>query len=115
MKKPAGFSRRRACVYLFDLSGRLLQAMAVRRHGCPMMIVVAVMAEALHLFPSYRQAAALSNPIFGATFSPALFRRVAWRAQQFDYAIIQAIAKIEPARCGGDVAYLEIDSGARWP
>jgi hypothetical protein len=54
MKKPAGFSRRRACVFLFDLSGRLLQAMAVRRHGCPMMMmmVVAVMAEGLHLFPS---------------------------------------------------------------
>jgi hypothetical protein len=52
MKKPAGFSRRRAWVFLFDLSGRLLQAMAVRRHGYPMMMVVAVMAEALHLFPS---------------------------------------------------------------
>jgi hypothetical protein len=52
MKKPAGFGRRRACVFLFDLSGRLLQAMAVRRHLCPMMMVVAVMAEALHLFPS---------------------------------------------------------------
>jgi hypothetical protein len=37
----------------FDLSGRLVQAMAVRRHGCPMMMVMAVMAEALHLLPSY--------------------------------------------------------------
>src|ERR1700722_8643075 len=27
--------------------------MAVRRHGCPMMMVVAVMAEALHLYPRY--------------------------------------------------------------
>jgi hypothetical protein len=32
-----------------DLSGRLLQAMAVRRHGVPMMMVVTVMAVALHL------------------------------------------------------------------
>jgi hypothetical protein len=38
-----------------DLSGRLLQAMAVRRHGCPMMMVMAVMAEALHLLPTYGQ------------------------------------------------------------
>jgi hypothetical protein len=35
---------------LFDLSGRLVQAMAVRRHGGPMMMVVTVMAAALHLF-----------------------------------------------------------------
>jgi competence protein ComEA len=33
----------------FDLSGRLLQAMAVRRHECPMIMVVAVMAVVLHL------------------------------------------------------------------
>jgi hypothetical protein len=32
-----------------DLSGRLLQAMAIRRHGYPMMVVMAVMAGALHL------------------------------------------------------------------
>jgi hypothetical protein len=36
----------------FDLSGRLVQAMAVRRHGCPMMVVMTVMAAALHLFKS---------------------------------------------------------------
>jgi hypothetical protein len=40
---PAGFG------VSFDLSGRLVQAMAVRRHGCSMVMVVAVMAEALHL------------------------------------------------------------------
>jgi hypothetical protein len=35
----------------FDLSGRLHQAMAVRRHGCPMMMVmIPVMAVALHLY-----------------------------------------------------------------
>jgi hypothetical protein len=33
----------------FDLSGRLAQAMAVRRHGYSMMVVMAVMAEGLHL------------------------------------------------------------------
>jgi hypothetical protein len=49
MKKPTSVIRRRAWVFLFDLSGRLVQAMAVRRHGCPMMMVVAVMAEGLHL------------------------------------------------------------------
>jgi hypothetical protein len=40
---PAGFG-------FFDLSGRLVQAMAVRRHGCPMMVVMTVMAAAVHLF-----------------------------------------------------------------
>jgi hypothetical protein len=49
MKKPAGVIRRRARVFLFDLSGRLAQAMAVRRHGRYMMVVMAVMAEGLHL------------------------------------------------------------------
>jgi len=40
---PAGFG-------FFDLSGRLVQAMAVRRHGCPMMVVMTVMAAVVHLF-----------------------------------------------------------------
>jgi hypothetical protein len=57
MKKPPSVIRRRAWLLLSDLSGRLLQAMAVRRHGCPMMMV-AVMAEALHLFPNYGKHAA---------------------------------------------------------
>jgi hypothetical protein len=52
MKKPAGVGRRRAVVILFDLSGRLVQAMAVRRHGCRMMMVVTMMAVALHQFSS---------------------------------------------------------------
>jgi hypothetical protein len=54
-EKPTSVIRRRALVFLFDLSGRLDQAMAVRRHGCPMVMVVAVMAEALHLFSRYGQ------------------------------------------------------------
>jgi hypothetical protein len=33
-----------------DLSGRLVQAMAVRRHVGPVMVVVTVIAVALHLF-----------------------------------------------------------------
>jgi hypothetical protein len=33
-----------------DLSGRLVQAMAVRRHGYRMMVVMTMMAVALHLF-----------------------------------------------------------------
>jgi hypothetical protein len=40
---PAGFG-------LFDLSGRLVQAMAVRRNSCPLMVMMTVMAAALHLF-----------------------------------------------------------------
>jgi len=32
-----------------DLSGRLLQAEAVRRHGMTMMVVLAVMVADLHL------------------------------------------------------------------
>jgi hypothetical protein len=38
-----------------DLSGRLLQAMAVRRHGSSMMMVVTVMAAALHLIFRLRE------------------------------------------------------------
>jgi hypothetical protein len=40
--------RRRALVSS-DLSGRLHQAMAVRRHGGSMMVVMGEMAAALHL------------------------------------------------------------------
>jgi hypothetical protein len=47
-KKPAGFGRRRASGF-FDLSGRLHQAIAIRRHGGSMMMVMTVMAAALHL------------------------------------------------------------------
>jgi hypothetical protein len=39
---PAGFG-------VSDLSGRLVQAMTVRRHGMPMMVVMAVMVAELHL------------------------------------------------------------------
>ena len=53
MKKPTSVFAGGLVYFLSDLSGRLLQAMAVRRHGCPMMMVVAVMAEALHLLPNY--------------------------------------------------------------
>src|SRR5271157_3041128 len=42
----------------FDLSGRLHQAMAVRRHGGSMMVVVTVMAVALHLLLTLRENAA---------------------------------------------------------
>jgi hypothetical protein len=41
--------RRRAFGF-FDLSGRLVQAIAVRRHGYSMMVVMTVVAAALHLF-----------------------------------------------------------------
>jgi hypothetical protein len=41
---------RRRAFWFFDLSGRLVQAMAVRRHGFPMMVVMTVMAAAVHLF-----------------------------------------------------------------
>jgi hypothetical protein len=36
--------------FFSDLSGRLAQAIEVRRHGCPMMMMVTVMAMDLHLF-----------------------------------------------------------------
>src|ERR1035438_6924560 len=49
VKKPAGLSRRRALGVSLDLSGRLVQAMAVRRHGGSMMVMMTVMAVALHL------------------------------------------------------------------
>jgi hypothetical protein len=54
MKKPAGLNRRRAW-YLSDLSGRLLQAIAIRRHGGPMMMVVTEMAVVLHLSITVRE------------------------------------------------------------
>jgi hypothetical protein len=47
-EKARGLSRRRASSF-FDLSGRLHQAIAVRRHGVSMMMMVTVMAVALHL------------------------------------------------------------------
>jgi len=50
MKKPAGLVRRRAWDSS-DLSGFSVQAMAVRRHGGSMMVVMAGMAVDLHLFP----------------------------------------------------------------
>jgi hypothetical protein len=48
-EKARWLSRRRALNF-FDLSGRLHQAIAVRRHGGSMMMVMTVMAVALHLF-----------------------------------------------------------------
>ena len=63
-KKPAGLVRRRAW-YLSDLDGRLVQATAVRRHGGSMMVVVTVMAGALHLFETLRE-----NPLV-CQISPA--------------------------------------------
>jgi hypothetical protein len=51
-KKPAG-GLAGGLLLVLDLSGRLLQAMAVRRHGGPMMMVVTGMAVALHLLVSY--------------------------------------------------------------
>jgi hypothetical protein len=50
-KNPLAWSPAGSCVSL-DLSGRLLQAMAVRRHLGPVMVVMTVMAVALHLFQS---------------------------------------------------------------
>jgi hypothetical protein len=49
IKKPTGFCAG-GLSSSSDLSGRLVQAMTVRRHGCPMMMVMTVMAAALHLF-----------------------------------------------------------------
>jgi hypothetical protein len=49
VKKPTGLAAGGLWV-LRSLSGRLVQAMAVRRHGCPMMVVMTVMTAALHLF-----------------------------------------------------------------
>src|ERR1039458_3017641 len=46
-KKPAGWVA--GGLGFFDLSGRLHQALAVRRHGGSMMMVMTVMAVALHL------------------------------------------------------------------
>jgi hypothetical protein len=53
-KKARQLSRRRAW-YLSDLDGRLVQAIAVRRHGGPVMMMVTVMAEALHLLQKLRE------------------------------------------------------------
>jgi hypothetical protein len=51
-------ARQRGCRrawYLSDLDGRLIQAMAVCRHGGPVMMMVTVMAVALHLFQKLRE------------------------------------------------------------
>jgi len=47
-ESPAGLE-------LLDLSGRLLQAMQVRRHGDSMMMVVTGMAVALHLIQTIKE------------------------------------------------------------
>jgi MFS-type transporter involved in bile tolerance (Atg22 family) len=47
-EKARRFCRRRALLLEISLAA-LLQAMAVRRHGGSMMVVMAVMAVALHL------------------------------------------------------------------
>jgi hypothetical protein len=60
-KKPAQRVRRRASG-LFDLSGRLHQAITVRRHGVSMMMVVTVMAVALHLIETITEDAAPCQP-----------------------------------------------------
>jgi hypothetical protein len=52
MKKPASVGRRRAFDFPISLAF-LSQAMQVRRHGSSMM-VMAVMAVALHLFQTLR-------------------------------------------------------------
>jgi hypothetical protein len=62
MKKPAQRGRRRASEFL-DLSGRLLQAITVRRHGGSMMMVMTEMAVALHLIQTIRQKGALCQPL----------------------------------------------------
>jgi hypothetical protein len=49
-KKPACVGRRRAGVSFQISLADLVQAMAVRRHRGPMMMVVTVMAVDLHLF-----------------------------------------------------------------
>jgi hypothetical protein len=48
-KKPASFLGRRALVILRSVWLMLDQAIAVRRHGIAMMVVMAVMAAGLHL------------------------------------------------------------------
>jgi len=48
-KKPAGFWGRRALVILRSVWLMLDQAIAVRRHGIAMMVVMAVMVAELHL------------------------------------------------------------------
>src|ERR1035441_6858244 len=60
-KKPAQRVRRRASE-LFDLSGRLHQAITVRRHGVSMMMVVTVMAVALHLIQTIKETTARCQP-----------------------------------------------------
>jgi hypothetical protein len=65
MKKPTSVIRRRAWFLSISLA-LSAQAMAVRRHGCPMMMVMAVMAETLHLFSPYRQLRRIVKSILSA-------------------------------------------------
>ncbi|MFZ1085217.1 MAG: hypothetical protein WAN35_09655 [Terracidiphilus sp.] len=48
-----------AGLMLLDLSGRLHQAIAVRRHGVSMMMMVTEMAVALHLIQTIRHDGAI--------------------------------------------------------
>ncbi len=77
--------------------------MAVRRHGGPVMMVVTVMAVALHLFKSYWQTPSGVNLQLSPTLSmPSLLcianfllrclRRAAVFMKQVDYVLIEAVA-----------------------
>jgi hypothetical protein len=89
-KKPAGLGRRRASGF-FDLSGLLDQAMAVRRHGGSMMVVMNEMAAALHLIKTIKETRArcqMNLSLAGST----------WRGREWNRADTGAN---KGARCGG--------------
>jgi hypothetical protein len=92
-----------------------------------MMMVMAVMAEALHLLPNYGQTpfcvklyllrftqgfASRSDTIRDANVpKDQLFRRRGRLVQQIVYALIKPIAQIESIESRDHVAYLQFDTG----
>ena len=111
---PAGFD-------VSDLSGRLVQAIAVRRHGSSMMVVMTVMAAALHLLTNLRVNPRACQPassqrgeapwISDSMRHPGQVR-LALTLQQFNDPLIQSIAQFEALRRSRYIAHLCIDARA---
>lgn len=104
----------------------LIQAMAVRRHGGPVMVVVTVMAVALHLLnkvsgerfrcqqqvlPKHSGSAFLwaDSPLKAASACLSGLDCI-FIAEQFNDLLIKASAKIKSLGSTGHVAYLQVDS-----
>ena len=73
---------------LSDLSGRLDQAMAVRRHGSHMMVVMTVIAAALHLIETLREDRGRCQILIRRSPKPGLLHSFGRRLRSFRLQIL---------------------------